>query len=306
MESTLLWGLELIRSVQSHANPALTAFMKLITGLGAAPFYLALLPLVFWCFDEEKGLRLSLAVLISLWINMALKQLLAQPRPFWEGWDPSVGIIREGLNGFPSAHAQVSLTLWVIIASWTGKKRALAAAVFISFLIGFSRLYLGVHFPTDLLGGWILGALTLGAYFLLGDRLRAALVRGGPRCQMLASAAAAFIMILYRPSAELLIPGAAVLGTGLAYSVTANRLHFHSPAMFGRRGTAKFLTLAGRYVTGLAGLVLLYVILGRLLPEESSAHYPLFFFVRFALLEFWVYLCAPWLFFRLRLASRPD
>jgi hypothetical protein len=272
--------------------------------LGGAAAYLALLPLIFWCYDEEKGIRLALAVMASVWINLGLKFLCDQPRPFWPGYDPSVGIITESANGFPSGHAQISLTLWVIVASWNGKPWAYAAAILTSLLVGFSRLYLGVHFPTDLLGGWVLGALILCAYFLLGGKLKAVLVRGGQRLQMIVSAAAAFVMILYRPSVEMLMPGAVVLGLGLAYSITANRLHFRSAALFGRRGMAKFLSLAGRYLVGITGIVLTFVIAGRVNPGEGSALYPLFFFLRFALLEFWIYAAAPWVFLRLRLAER--
>jgi hypothetical protein len=280
--------------------------MRVVTNLGGAAAYLALLPLIFWCYDEEKGIRLALAVMISVWINLGLKFLCDQPRPFWTGFDPSVGIITESANGFPSGHAQISLTLWVIIASWSGKPWAYAAAVLTSLLVGFSRLYLGVHFPTDLLGGGVLGALILCAYFLLGDKLKAVLIRGGQRLQMIVSAATAVVMILYHPSTEMLMPGAVVLGMGLAYSITANRLHFRSAALFGRKGMAKFLSLAGRYLAGVAGIVLTFVIAGRINPGESSALYPLFFFLRFVLLEFWIYAAAPWVFLRLRLAERVE
>lgn len=303
MESLLVWGLDLIRAVQSFGSPGLTAFMKLITNFGGAASYLALLPLVFWCYDEEKGIRLGLAVMVSVWINLGLKFLLDQPRPFWPAYDLSVGIITEDLNGLPSGHAQISLTLWVIVASWIGKKWAYAAALLLSLLVGFSRLYLGVHFPTDLLGGWILGALVLCGYFFLSGRIQDLLVRGGQRLQMILSAAAAFVMILYRPSVEMLMPGAVALGMGLAYSINANHLHFRAAALFGRRGPAKFLSLAGRYLIGLAGIVLVFAAFSRLEPGKASAYYPLFFFLRFVLLEFWIYLCAPWLYQRLNLAE---
>ncbi|MDR3147154.1 MAG: phosphatase PAP2 family protein [Treponema sp.] len=302
MESTLLWGLDLIRSVQSHATPALTTFMKLVTNVGAASVYLTLLPLIFWCIDEEKGLRLSLAVLVSLWINMVLKYLLAQPRPFWAGWDPSLGMIQEDFNGFPSGHAQISLTLWMIIASWTGKKWAFPLAALVSLLVGFSRLYLGVHFPTDILAGWVLGALTLSAYFLLGDRLRAALIRGGQRLQMILCSALAFVMILYRPQAEILISGALVLGLGLGYCLNRAHIGFRAATTGNLTGSLRFPVLALRFAIGMTGLMLLFLVLGRLAPAETSPFYPLFFFVRFALAGLWVCPAAPWLFLRLRLA----
>jgi hypothetical protein len=277
--------------------------MKLITNFGGAPAYLILLPLVFWCYDEERGIRLGLVVMVSVWINLGLKFLCGQPRPFWPAYDPSDGIVTESLNGFPSGHAQISLVLWMMVASWSGKPWAYAGAALMCLVVSFSRVYLGVHFPTDLIGGWALGGLTLLAYALAGDRLTAVLKRGGQRIQMILSAAAAFVMILYRPAAEMLMPGAVVLGLGLACSVTVNRLHFRSAAMFGRRGAAKALSLVGRYLTGVAGIVLLFVILSRLDPGKESSLYLLFYFLRFVLLEFWIYAGAPWVFLRLRLAE---
>ncbi|MDR1024640.1 MAG: phosphatase PAP2 family protein [Treponema sp.] len=304
MESTLLWGLDLIRSIQSHANPALTVFMRLLTMLGTAPVYLTLLSFIFWCLDSEKGIRLMIAVLVSLWINMALKFLLGQPRPFWEGWDPAVGMVNESLNGFPSGHAQISLTMWMILASWTKKKWAYLPAAFISLLVGFSRLYLGVHFPTDLVGGWILGALVLGGYAALGDRLKGALIRGGRRFQMILCSAAAFVMILYRPDTTILTPGALVLGIGFGYSMNCTYIHFRAAGL--GKNPAQFLVRVLRFVIGIAGMLVLFTILSFVDPGEDSSAYPLFFFIRFTLAGFWVCGGAPWVFLRLRLAERVE
>jgi hypothetical protein len=264
------------------------------------------LSLVFWCFDEKKGVRLGITVMISTLINMILKFALNQPRPFWEEWDPLVGIVPEYFNGFPSGHAQNSLVLWIIIASWGGKKRYYPAAVLTSLLIGFSRVYLGVHFPTDLFGGWILGALILASYFLLGDRLEEALVKGGPRMQRIAAAGAAFVMILYRPHAEILLPGAFILSMGLGCSFTARYFPFSAGGVFGRTGTARFLTLGARFAVGIGITALLFKLAGRFEPGPNSSQYPLFFFISCAVPGFWVYSGAPWLFQRLHLAERGE
>jgi membrane-associated phospholipid phosphatase len=305
MEPMLLWGLDLIRAVQTMASPPLTFFMKMITNLGSSAVYLLLLPLIFWSVDEKKGIRLGLVILISAWINLALKFLFHQPRPFWEGYDPGLGLISERFGGLPSGHAQNSLVLWSFIASWGKKKWLYAAAACLILLVGFSRLYLGVHFPTDVFAGWLMGGLILAGFFLLGPRLEEALGRGGLRAGLYVSAAAAFIMILYRPDNELLMPGAALLGMGTGYSLNAHFLRFRAAAVFGRRGAAKWCTLLGRYALGIAGIALLFFLSGRLIPENTaSGFYRILFFLRYALPGFWISVGAPWLFLRIGLAER--
>ncbi|MDR0998832.1 MAG: phosphatase PAP2 family protein [Treponema sp.] len=306
MDLLLLWGLDTIRTVQSAASPPLTFFMKGVTLLGSASAYMLFLPLVFWCLDEKKGVRLGITLMISILVNLILKFTLDQPRPFWEGWEPALGMVSERFNGFPSGHAQNSLVAGIIIASWGGKKRYYCLALFLSLLIGFSRIYLGVHFPTDLLGGWILGVLILAGYFLLGKRIEEALARGGPRIQRIAAGAAAFVMILYRPQAELLMPGAFVLSMGLGYNFTVRRLHFSAEGVFGRTGTAKLLTLGARFIAGIAGTILFLSLAGRLEWRAESPYYLLFYFFSLLLPGFWVYSGAPWLFQRLRLAEQGE
>ena len=65
MENILQWGLELIRTIQSFSSVPLTAVMRTITWLGDAAGYVIVLPLIYWCVDEKKGVRLGLTVLVS-------------------------------------------------------------------------------------------------------------------------------------------------------------------------------------------------------------------------------------------------
>jgi membrane-associated phospholipid phosphatase len=313
METLLQWGLDFIRQVQSAANPGLTAFMKIVTNFGAAPAYMVLLPLIFWCIDEKKGIRLGLTIMVSTWVNLSLKFLCKQPRPFWPGYDPGLGIITESLNGFPSGHAQTSLVMWEIVASWGNKRRFFIIAGLVSLLVGFSRVYLGVHFPTDLVGGWILGGIVLALYVTLADRIEAFLVKGGMRVQFIVSAAAAFVMILYNPAAAgnmeggvqaLVMPGGVIFGMGIAYSLNANLLRFRAKALFGRKGAAWFFTLAGRFILGILGVVLVFILFRIVARFMGEPLYRLSVFLQFALLEFWIYLGAPWLFQALRLAEK--
>jgi hypothetical protein len=98
---------------------------------------------------------------LSGYLNHALKQLLAQPRPY--DLAPGINLVPEYGYGLPSGHAQGAVVTWGLLA-WHARRRwAWAAAAALMLAIGASRVYLGVHFPTDVLGGWLVGAVVLAA-----------------------------------------------------------------------------------------------------------------------------------------------
>jgi hypothetical protein len=279
--------------------------MRIITSLGSTGAYILLLPFVYWCVDEKKGLHLGTMLLIAVWVNLSLKLLLNQPRPFFDGYDPSVGMISERLGGFPSGHAQNTLVMLTVIASWLAKKWAYIAAACICLLVGFSRLYLGVHFPTDVIGGWLIGGVLLAVYFLANRRIEALIARGGFRGGVYASAALAFVMILYRPSVELLMPGGMILGLGAGYCLCKEYFNFSASALSGRTGIFRPLTLLVRFLLGMTVFALLYVASGKVMGGmDNSGNYQLVVFLRFVLLSLWISAGAPWLFRFLRLAER--
>ena len=311
MEAALQWGLDFIRHVQSFANPSLTFFMRLVTNLGSAAVSMILISFVYWCVDEKKGLRLGAVVLISDWINVSLKFLLNQPRPFFKGYDPSVGMISERLGGFPSGHAQNSLVMWTVTASLginsPGTRKSLfGIAALICLLVSFSRIYLGVHFPTDILGGWILGAIVLCGYFKLVPVIEKYLATGGLRSCMIAGAALAFLMILYRPGNESLHSGGMTLGLCAGYCLNKKYIGFKSSVFLADtgQGQKKYLILAARFVLGLAVLFFFYTASEKLIGQfRYTDNYPLFLFLRFVLTALWVSAGAPWLFRFLKLAG---
>lgn len=298
MEGVYAWGLEAVRVIQRIEHPALTAVMATITALGSEYAYMALLPLVFWCVDERKGLRLGTAVLLSAWINVSLKDLWAQPRPY--DLDPSVGRAYEPTGGIPSGHAQGSVTFWGILGSWLRFPGGLVLAIGAPLLISFTRLYLGVHFPTDLFAGWALGGLVLAGYFAFGRILEAALSAADVRVRILVAAAVAFVMNALSPAHTNL--GGVFFGMASGYVLMAERFPFS--AAHGAGGLRPSLpVLAARYILGIAGVAAVYLGLKLLLPEEGSSWYALGRFVRYGAMGAWVSAGAPWVFLRLKLAG---
>jgi len=306
MEEVLRWGLDCVRQIQTMSSPGLTVIMRAITGLGSAAAYMVIIPFIYWCVDEKKGLRLAVVLLISMWVNLALKLLLDQPRPFFEAYDPSVGMASVTMGGFPSGHAQNSLVMLMIIASWKPFSRLsrsvhLCLAAFLCLLIGFSRLYLGVHFPTDVLGGWLIGGLILAVYFLAGGRIETLLESHSPRAGLVTAAALAFAMNLYRPSEYMLIPGGVILGLGIGSFLRRRYVTFNA-SISNRTGMEKLLTLLVRYALGFTAMVLLYVAAGKAINGlRDSGNYHLYVFTRYILFAVWLSAGAPWVFSKLRL-----
>ncbi|MDR2537780.1 MAG: phosphatase PAP2 family protein [Treponema sp.] len=303
------WGIDLIKVIQTIKSPALTALMKAITSLGAEMFYLLILLWLFWCIDEKKGIRCLFLLLLSAALNAFMKDLLKQPRPF--NFEPALGLAFESSYGIPSGHAQLSLTFWGFLASWltagaNARRRWLvwACAIGIILLIAFTRLYLGVHFPTDILAGWLLGVLVLILYRVLEPHVSSLLDRGGTRARTISAAALVLLMNMLGVDVTL---GGIVLGLGVAYSLCLKHAPFSAHAV--GQGP-RYALLASRYLLGLIIAVAIVLFLRLVLPGEhtlfaaiplwgmGSPYTSLAEFLLAGALGLWAGFGAPWCFLR--------
>ncbi|MDR2500054.1 MAG: phosphatase PAP2 family protein [Treponema sp.] len=288
-------GIALIKEIQRIEHPVLTGIIRWITGMGSLWFYIPAVLLILWCVDEKRGFRLGAALLVSLWANLFFKNLLKQPRPYT--LDPSVGRAFESSYGMPSGHAQQSLVFWTALKAFRPW-----GALIITGIMGFTRLYLGVHFPADLLGGWLLGGLILAGAAWWRNTLEPRLAAGGTRAQLLCAAAAALVM----NAAETAIPvGGMFLGFCAGYSLMRRR---RIEPFSWRTGKPGLPVLAARYLIGMTGAAALYQGLAFLLPGPASLfaglpgwgaaspYAALSRFVQYGLLGLWASCGAPRLF----------
>jgi len=130
------------------------------TGLGTSAVLWPLLLLYYWLVDPLFARRLSIAFAASFLANRILKELFGTTRPFQD--DPmlsSPAAERTAIgHGFPSGHSQNAATFWLAWAFYYQRRWLWIAAGVIVLLVGMSRLYLGVHLPEDVGGGFVLGA----------------------------------------------------------------------------------------------------------------------------------------------------
>ena len=81
------WGLEVIQAIQRLQSPLLTSFMSFASAVGTEVIYAPVILLILWLVDEKRGVRFGALLILSVWINVFLKDVFQQPRPI--NLDPS-------------------------------------------------------------------------------------------------------------------------------------------------------------------------------------------------------------------------
>jgi hypothetical protein len=199
-----------------------------------------------------------------------------------------------GGYGLPSGHSKSAVVVWGTIAAKFRETWLWVVAILLMVLIGFSRIYLGVHFPTDVLGGWAVGALFLVAFLALEPRVTRWLKRAGVAVQLVLAVAVPLVLLLLHPASDALKSMAVLMGMGVGI-VLAGRVAPFSPS-------GPLWQRALRFLVGAVVLFALYLGLKLVFPAEGEPLYAVLRFVRYVLVGLWAALGAPWLFRRLRLA----
>lgn len=156
--------IEIIQFLQKLRSPLMDLFFKGLNFFDTGAFFFLLIPAIWFGKSWKAGVKLFAILLLSTFAVQYLKSLFDLPRPFH--LMPHLAVIKVSGCSFPSGGATNAMLLSCLLLTY-GKIRFkwLIALLFI-FFISLSRIYLGVHFPTDVLGGWALGLL-LWLFFIL-------------------------------------------------------------------------------------------------------------------------------------------
>ena len=328
MDSILQDGIAFVLAFQSLGG-WLELPMQFFTFLGSEEFFLMVLPALYWSIHAGLGARVGIILLLTAGINDVLKLFFHGPRPYWVSADVKA-FSAEPTFGVPSNHAQTAVSMWGMFAVYIKHLWAWVAAIVVILLVGLSRIYLGVHFPHDVLLGWLIGALGLWAFLSWSDALAAWLKTKSLAVQvglafvlsilMLAASSSVFLSLQgWTPPAEwasnairdgsdepfspVNLDNVLTL-TGVTFGLAAGLAWVNSTGGFSADGPVRQRVI--RYFVGLVGILVLWYILGRIFPREASLLAYSLRYIRYTLVGFWISAGAPFLFLRLRLAGRPS
>ncbi|MBR5152364.1 MAG: phosphatase PAP2 family protein [Clostridia bacterium] len=159
---------QILSAIQSLQNPFLDALMPRLTVLGNAGIFWILVALVLLMIPKTRrcGIAMAIALLLTLLMgNCLLKPLIARPRPF--SMDSAISILIPPPEdfSFPSGHTYSGIASAIIL--WRFNRKLGIPAMILAIMIAFTRLYLMLHFPSDIFGGVLLGILCayLGIHF---------------------------------------------------------------------------------------------------------------------------------------------
>ncbi len=168
------WGIEFIKSIQTISNEPLNIFVRIFTDFATYGFVVIACVLFIWCIDYKKGLHLAYLLSFGAGVLEGIKSFLQVPRPFVHA--PEIMLKAEHGFATPSGHSFNTAMMYPAVLFYdkkTNMKKAwrIGIAIALPFLVGLSRIYLGVHYPTDVLLGWFLGIIAFFIFILVSPRL---------------------------------------------------------------------------------------------------------------------------------------
>ncbi len=292
MDGLMQWGVGIIVWLQQF-SPALDGVSAAFTFLGDFEFLMVLVPVIYWCLDNLLGARLMVLASLSWFGNAFLKALTNEPRPFL--YDSRVQMLYETYgNSFPSFHTQNAVVMWGYLASQF-RKRWFWALVGI-FMVGvpLSRIYLGVHFPHDVLAGYLMGTLILGVFLAYAPQFQALLARQSQITLLIALFVLGALIVATAPDEKTVGDAATITCVLLGILLERRWVRFTS------RGTLEQKAL--RTLLGITGNLAFW--LGLKVVFGDAEPIAVFRFIRYGLLGLWISVGAPWAFVKLGLAAR--
>ena len=158
---------QLMELLQNSLDESAIKFISFLSALGEELALILILGFLFWCYDKKSGIKVGICVVTGLVLNPLIKNIAWRRRPYFDHEnikclrpvekDADIYDIAAQGFSFPSGHSTNSAVAYGAIARFMKKKILTVLGFLIPLCVGFSRVVVGVHYPTDVLCGWLLG-----------------------------------------------------------------------------------------------------------------------------------------------------
>ena len=165
------WEVRLMVFLQSHASSLSILLATIFTHMGAEVVMLAIIGYTYWALDKNMGEIIGINSLIGAVVNPLFKNIFLRRRPYFDHSEirclkavnesaDIYDISKQGYS-FPSGHSTNSMIMYGSIAYLTKNKYIRSICILLPLFVGLSRNILGVHYPTDVYAGWLLGIVII-------------------------------------------------------------------------------------------------------------------------------------------------
>ena len=176
------WEVALMEAIQAHLGSFGVKLASFISMFGEELVLILVLGFLYWSYDKKIGRKVGLSITMGLVWNPLIKNIACRRRPYFDNEgikclkpvDSSASIYDVKAQGwsFPSGHSTNSTIAYGSLAYFFKNKAVRIICIILPLLVGISRFCVGVHYPTDVLCGWILGAVIVFLMPWLLDRAR--------------------------------------------------------------------------------------------------------------------------------------
>jgi len=277
--------LNFINWLQSFNTPFLDQFFIYVTMLGEENFYIFVLSFFYWCVHKEGTRYFVMILTLSAVANSAIKEIVNAARPFQVESVRALRIETATGSSFPSGHTQTVTAFYGTLAFKFKNIWLTIGCVIIVLLVALSRIYLGVHWPRDVIGAIVFGILSI----VIVHKINAVEEKQGISWPYYAVISVVIMSLFFLHSETFIKATGAFLGFALGFLIEDHYVKFDVRA----DGFAQII----KFVLGIIITLAIFEGSKIILPELIF-----FTFLRYFMTIFSVVAIVPWIFVKLNLS----